>query len=318
MQSAGDGRSILRRRDISAFLTNEPRLFLIQIPFIFAGFLLVAAKVNLTRQNAQTSARHIDFLGSVFLSSSVVSIMTFLSQGGRNIPWLSLRSLLMGGTGAILFVLFIFTELYVAAEPIFDLRILRRPNVTVSYIIAFVQITSQVAIMFTIPLYFQVTQNTSATMAGVHLVPAVLGNTIGSLLAGLYIRVKGEYKTPLIASGLVAAITHIILLFRWNGAPTGFWESQYVIPSGIGTGAASGAAFVSMTDLLQPQEIAMAIGGFMLLLSIAMTTGVTITNATLGTVFKYQLQKTLKGPGAQEVSSPLFLLGCRKKLIQEN
>lgn len=58
---------------------------------------------------------------------------------------------------------------------------------------------------------------------------------------------------------------------------------------------------MSMTDLLQQQEIAMAIGGFMLLLSIAMTTGVTITNATLGTVFKSQLQKTLHGPGEQEV-----------------
>lgn len=62
-----------------------------------------------------------------------------------------------------------------------------------------------------------------------------------------------------------------------------------------------GGRVVSMTDLLQQQEIAMAIGGFMLLLSIAMTTGVTITNATLGTVFKSQLQKTLHGPGEQEV-----------------
>lgn len=274
------------------------------------------AKVNLTRQTTETSARHIDFLGSVFLSSSVVSMMTFLSQGGRAIPWLSLKSLFMGGTGAILFMMFILTELYIAPEPIFDLRILRRPNVAVSYIIAFVQITSQVAIMFTIPLYFQVTQHTSATMAGIHLVPAVAGNTIGSLLAGLYISVKGEYKTPLVASGVVAAITHLVLIFRWNGSPTGFWESQYVIPSGIGTGAASGAAFVSMTDLLQPQEIAMAIGGFMLLLSIAMTTGVTITNATLGTVFKHQLQRTLKVPGAQEVSFCPVFLRMQKMLIQ--
>lgn len=92
------------------------------------------------------------------------------------------------------------------------------------------------------PRLFQVTQRASATMAGVHLIPAVVGNTIGSLLAGLFIRVKSQYMTPLVASGLMAAITHIVLLFRWNGAPTGFWESQYVIPSGIGTGAASGAA----------------------------------------------------------------------------
>lgn len=42
--------------------------------------------------------------------------------------------------------------------------------------------------MFTVPLYFQVTANASATNAGAHLVPAVVGNAIGGLLSGIIIK----------------------------------------------------------------------------------------------------------------------------------
>jgi len=42
--------------------------------------------------------------------------------------------------------------------------------------------------MFSVPLYFQVTEGVSNTKAGSHLVPAVLGNTIGGLFTGFLIR----------------------------------------------------------------------------------------------------------------------------------
>jgi hypothetical protein len=48
--------------------------------------------------------------------------------------------------------------------------------------------------MFSVPLYFQVTEGASNTKAGSHLVPAVLGNTIGGLLTGYLIR---KHVTPL-------------------------------------------------------------------------------------------------------------------------
>jgi formate/nitrite transporter FocA (FNT family) len=41
---------------------------------------------------------------------------------------------------------------------------------------------------FSVPLYFQVTEGASNTNAGVHLVPVVLGNTIGGLMTGFLIK----------------------------------------------------------------------------------------------------------------------------------
>jgi hypothetical protein len=38
--------------------------------------------------------------------------------------------------------------------------------------------------MFSVPIYFQITQNASNTVAGAHLFPAVVGNAFGGLISG--------------------------------------------------------------------------------------------------------------------------------------
>jgi hypothetical protein len=42
--------------------------------------------------------------------------------------------------------------------------------------------------MISIPLYFQVTSDASSTVAGAHLLPAVVGNAIGGIVSGLIIK----------------------------------------------------------------------------------------------------------------------------------
>ncbi|KAE8154678.1 major facilitator superfamily domain-containing protein [Aspergillus avenaceus] len=276
-------------------------LFLLQTPFIALGGILVLTKLNITYHAAsKASIRRVDFLGAALLGTSVISIVALLDRGGHAFPWVSPPAILLGTTGLTLLTLFIWVETRVAAEPIFDLRILRRLNVAASYAIAFLQITSQLGMLFSVPLYFQVTQRASATVAGGHLVPAVVGNTIGGLIAGTVIRRTSRYKTLLILAGLVAATSHILLYTRWTGN-TNLAESLYIIPGGMGTGLASASAFVAMTALLEPQDIAMATGGYMLIVSLAMTTGVTMTNTVLGLGFRQHLQQNLHGPGSEKI-----------------
>lgn len=42
--------------------------------------------------------------------------------------------------------------------------------------------------MYSVPIYFQVTQRVSSTVAGAHLFPAVIGNTIGGIVSGAVIQ----------------------------------------------------------------------------------------------------------------------------------
>ncbi|KAJ5915323.1 hypothetical protein N7454_011077 [Penicillium verhagenii] len=281
-------------------------LFLLQVPFLALAAVLVIIKLKVAQSTPETpetgksKLRQVDFLGTGLLASGIISLIGLLDQGGKAFPWTSGLTFVLGGGGILLIVAFVLVEAYVATDPIFNLRILRRPNVAVSYILSTLQITAQLGMLFSVPLYFQVTQKASTTAAGVHLVPAVVGNTLGGILAGVFIKKTGSYRVLLVLSGLVASITYVLLYLRWDGH-TGPWESLYIIPGGVGTGMASAAAFVAMTATLPPDEVAMATAGYMLLISLAMTAGITTSNSVLGMEFQRQLRLNLRGPGSERV-----------------
>lgn len=288
--------------------SNENRLFLLQAPFIAVAAVLVIVLLKVEQKNtpdtlkdAMSRLKRVDFLGTALLGGGIVALTGLMDQGGKSFPWTSWLALVLGGAGLLLIIAFVLVESYIAPEPIFDLRLLRRPNVARSYLLSTFQVTAQLGIVFSIPLYFQVAQRASTTAAGMHLVPTVVGNTIGGLIAGWFIKRTGSYRTLLVLAGLIAAITYVLLYLRWDGH-TGFWESLYIIPGGIGTGIASASGFISMTSALAPEEVAMATAGYMLLLSFAMTAGVTSSNTVLGLEFQKQLRKNLHGPGSATVS----------------
>ncbi|KAL3476703.1 major facilitator superfamily domain-containing protein [Aspergillus californicus] len=279
--------------------------FLLQVPLLAIAAILVGIQLKLVHRplpdsDGRSSIRRIDFRGAFLLGISVATVILLLDQGGKLFPWVSLATLGLAGGGIFTLALFVYTELFVATEPIFELKILKRPNIATSYLISCLQVGAQVGMMFTVPLYFQVTARASSALSGAHLIPAVLGNTVGGLAAGFFIRRTGNYKPILVISGLVSGIAYLLQYLRWNG-DTGLWESFYIVFGGLGSGFCSSAAFVSMTAFLEPQEIAMATGGYLLLISFAMTAGVTTSYTVLGSEFKRQLQARVQGPDAQKI-----------------
>ncbi|KAJ5741169.1 Major facilitator superfamily domain general substrate transporter [Penicillium malachiteum] len=277
-------------------------LFLGQAPFMalaaFLVFFILPGQPE--TKSGKSKIQQVDFLGSGLLAAAIVCLTGLMDQGGKSFAWNSLISYVLSIGGIILLLGFIVVEAYVAKDPIFNLRILRRSNVGASYILSTLQVTAQLGMLFSVPLYFQVTQQASTTMAGIHLVPAVVGNTLGGLLAGIFIKKTGCYKPLLVAAGLIAAISYALLYLKWDGQ-TGFWESFYIIPGGFGTGMASAAAFIAMTATLPSEEVAMATAGYMMLIGFAMTAGVTMSNSVLGIEFERELRRNLRGPGSERI-----------------
>jgi hypothetical protein len=48
--------------------------------------------------------------------------------------------------------------------------------------------------MMLVPIYFQVSAQASVTMAGAHLMPSVMGNAVGGIISGIYIKRYVFYK----------------------------------------------------------------------------------------------------------------------------
>jgi len=132
-------------------------------------------------------------------------------------------------------------------EPIFPPQLLGMRDVAAPYALMALQGAAQSAMMYTVPLYFRVTQNSSNTVAGSHLFPAVIGNTVGGLLAGFLIQRTGKYKFLSILSSISSMTSYLLLILRWKGN-TGWLESLDIVPGGFGTGIAFSAAFIAMTS----------------------------------------------------------------------
>ncbi|KAJ4343929.1 hypothetical protein N0V95_006531 [Ascochyta clinopodiicola] len=260
--------------------------FLGQVPFAGIAIVLVwmilptRVRHHLDEETKGTKFARIDFLGAIFMTLSILSLLLPMEIGGDRIPWSDHRIALLFAAALAFGVLFLVVEGRVAKEPIIPLSVLRHKEVLLSSLIMVCQTSAQVGLMFAVPLYFQVTAKASSTAAGAHLFPAVFGNAIGGLIAGSVIKKTGRYKALTLGATGVASLAYLLLILRWHGN-TNWLESLYIFPGGFGTGIASSTLFISIQAALDPSFTAIAASTLYLASSIGMLGGMAGVSAVL-------------------------------------
>ncbi|KAL5613115.1 hypothetical protein FOVSG1_002178 [Fusarium oxysporum f. sp. vasinfectum] len=276
--------------------------FLGQSP-IFAVSMIIAAILlpSTTQTEGATLERikRIDALGALLLGGSVLAFMVPLEIGGQKIPWSHPLVPILAAAGVILSVAFVLVESRWAKEPIFPLRLLRSGDVTKTYLIAFGQAAAQLGMMYTVPIYFQVTQRVSSTVAGAHLFPAVIGNTVGGIATGLIIKRTGRYRALIIFSAVSSITSYTLMLLRWHGQ-TNWLESLYVVPGGLGMGIAQSAAFIALQASIDPKDKAAASSGIFLAVTLGSVVGMAGTSAAIQGLLRHDIQQSLSDLGKSQ------------------
>ncbi|GAB7355427.1 hypothetical protein MBLNU459_g5939t2 [Dothideomycetes sp. NU459] len=286
--------------------------FLCQCPLLILSIVLVWWKLEEPKQAGHveqsmlTKLRRIDFLGAFFMSITLVCILLALDMGGEKYPW---RHPLIIGlfVGAIVSALvFCLVEKFWAKEPIFPLSLLSHYVVATSYAILTIQTAIQVALMFLVPLYFQVTQNASTGEAGAHFLPAIVGNTIGGLAVGAWIKRTGRYKLPTVLSSVSALACFTLLIAFWRG-DTGVWQSLFIFPGGLAAGMAQSAVFVGLTAGVERKDIAIAASGLYLSSNLGAVAGVSGGSAVFQAGLRASLDEVLGGePNGEEIAQKVL------------
>ncbi|KAI1028197.1 hypothetical protein LB504_012477 [Fusarium proliferatum] len=276
--------------------------FLGQSP-IFAVSMIIAAILlpSTTQTEGATLERikRIDALGALLLGGAVLAFMVPLEIGGQKIPWTHPLVPTLAAAGVILSVAFVFVESRWAKEPIFPLRLLRSGDVAKTYLIAFGQAGAQLGMMYTVPIYFQVTQRVSSTVAGAHLFPAVIGNTFGGIATGLIIKRTGRYRGLIIFSAVSSITSYTLMLLRWHGQ-TNWLESLYVFPGGLGMGIAQSAAFIALQASIDPKDKAAASSGIFLAVTLGSVVGMAGTSAAIQGLLRHDIQQNLSDLGKSQ------------------
>ncbi|KAM7211592.1 Major facilitator superfamily domain containing protein [Rhypophila decipiens] len=243
----------------------------------------------------------IDFKGSIIFAFAILALLLPISIGGVNVPWTHPIVASLVVLSGLLLVLFVAVEKH-QEEPILPLEIFHTRDAVFSFLIMGLQTAAQLGLMFSVPLYFQITARTSNAAAGAHLVPAVVGNAVGGVLSGLLIKRSGRYKFLVILAVICSSLSYLLLMLRWHGN-TNWWESLYIAPGGFGTGIAQSAVFISLQVVVDPAHMAPAVSFMYLTTTVWTTIGLPLSNTVMQTALKWSLSDRLLdlGFGAAEV-----------------
>lgn len=275
--------------------------FLIQVPPTVLAIYLVAWKLDLSRRGTDEQATEgmssweklgqVDFIGSLFLGLTILSLCLVLDLGGQRIPWDSswMMAIIAGG---ILSAIAYMVSAKVVLHPIYPLELLRHRVVITNYMCAFLGIMGQLSLMTFVPIYFQTTTHASVAAAGALLFPAFAGNTVGGLLTGYLIKRTGRYKPYTVLAPVISLCGMVSLLLVWNGNTT-MVSSLLVIPGGFAAGVVSTSAFIGLVDGVPKEHVAVAASGSYLFLNLGAIAGVSIGSACFQAELRSTLERTL-------------------------
>jgi EmrB/QacA subfamily drug resistance transporter len=235
---------------------NWHLIFLVNLPVGIAVFALGLTLIP--SGHAQPTTGHIDIAGAIAVTASLMLAVTAIVNGNQ-IGWLSMQTLGLLATAAVLLLMFIGIEARVRS-PLMPLGLFRLRNVTTANGVAILWAAAMFAWFFLSALYLQLVLGYGPMQVGFAFLPANLIMAVFSLGLSAKIVLRFGIRIPL-AMGLLLAGGGLALLAR---APMGGNFLFDVLPSMILLGCGAGVAFnpmllAAMNDVT-PEDSGLASG----------------------------------------------------------
>lgn len=216
-------------------------VFMLQIPL--AILLGVAVWFNLqfpegspglgAKGHFSEKLKRVDFQGSFFLVCALMCIMAAASFGGDLFPYSSGYFLSLCISSVILLGIFIYTELYVADEPILPIELMTERTILSSSLANWFVTMGIFANLFYVPVFFTSVMGFTATQSGTRMIPNFFGVSLGSVGAGIVMKRTGRYYRLNLAAGFLTILGGILVVTVPSDASL---LRQFTIfaPSGLG------------------------------------------------------------------------------------
>lgn len=254
-------------------------VFYVNVPFgLVSAFLLIIA----LKENVERKKHHLDYLGTVTLTGSIVALLFALLQGGTTWAWNSVPSIALFAAAIALLAIFLYAEKR-AAEPILPLTLFNNRIISISSIGGVILGVIMFGITSYVPLFVQGVRGGTATSAGITLGPMLLAWPIAATISGQAVIRYGYRLTALV--GALLATVGVIMVILFNVQTTYIYIVISMIFIGAGLGFSSSAYTLSVQNAVpwNLRGVATATTQFF------RTIGGTIGVALMGTVLNAQM-----------------------------
>lgn len=199
---------------------------------ILIFFLL---RLDTVKTSVRDGLRSIDWIGTLFITGSVLMILLGLDFGGNTHPWDSATVICLIIFGVICGALFVFHEAKWARFPIIPVEMFNTRSSAAAFALCFCHGFVFIGIAYYLPLYLQAVLATTALRSGLYLLPYILSVSISAAFTGAFIQWTGKYMPSVYVGGVMLCVGAGLLI---SLGPEPEWAKiiGYQIVAGTGVG----------------------------------------------------------------------------------
>ncbi|MGY1987713.1 MDR family MFS transporter [Blastococcus sp. SYSU DS0669] len=229
-------------------------IFWVNVPLGVVAFLAVWRVLHLPHESRP---HRIDWPGALALITFLVPLLVVAEQG-RIWGWASQGALTCYVVGAVGFAVFVLAERAYGDDALLPLRLFRNRSFAVSGVGSIVMGAGMFGGLLLLPQYLQIVQGSSATVAGLQMIPLVAGIMVGAMSSGIAISRTGKYKVfPLV--GIALMVTALLSMSFLVEADTSVWTLvPFMVLLGLGLGFNFQPVILAVQNAVSPREMGVA------------------------------------------------------------
>jgi EmrB/QacA subfamily drug resistance transporter len=271
-------------------------IFFVNVPL---GILAFAAVFRVLHLPHERQDHRIDWPGALALVTFIVPLLVVAEQG-RIWGWTSTRALVCYAIGVVGLVLFLLAERAYGKEALLPLRLFGNRSFSVATAGSVVVGAAMFGGLLLLPQYLQIVHGSSATAAGLQMIPLVLGIMIGALSSGVAISRTGRYRIFPLAGTVLMTVALVSLSFV-VGAETPIWALvPFMVLLGVGLGFNFQPAVLAVQNAVPPSEMGVATSSVTFFRQMGATIGTAALLSVLFSRLPVEIGQSLASAGASD------------------
>ena len=211
----------------------------INVLVIITIYLLIDTKETSSNLNhvlkASDKFKKIDYLGMVFSTAALTLLLVPISGGGSTYAWDSSLIIVMFIIGGLCLITFVLIEWKVPKLPMIPIYLFSRRSLLLILGSNFFFGMAYYGCIYYLPYYFQIVHQLDSIHSAILLLPLVIPQSVGSIIAGQIITYTGRYIYVIITGYVLWTIgCGLLLLFNRTVSYGVVVVSLLIMGSGVG------------------------------------------------------------------------------------
>ena len=261
--------------------------------FLPIGIFAFALILKLYPSQKAKEKEPIDFLGSITLTITIVSLLLGFTWAGDKFDWVSFQIIGLFSLTLISLLAFILIELKVKS-PVLPLYLFKNSVFTVSNVAGMLMGMGMFGTIMYVPFYVQGVQGESATVSGLVEMVMTISMVTSSILVGNLITKTGKYKIFALLGLIIMAIGLILnSTLQVESSLTRLILQLIVV--GIGLGVNMPVFNITVQNAVSHKYLGVATSAMQTFRQIGGTVGVALLGSVMGNKMANELSSSSQG-----------------------